>query len=1065
MSYYERVRRFGSCGDDRVEAERRQLVILFADVVGFTAFSERFGEEAAFGLMQNLSQFVERVVQVEGARIQNILGDGVMVAFGAPVAYEDAPLRACRAALSILANLTAAWVEIEAKYGVRPEVRIGINAGSAVFGRLQAGGEIGLTVLGDTVNVAARIESLAAPGTVLMSESAYRLVEGLVDATFVGEHSIKGRAASEKVYRLSAIRASATRFDASLSRGLTAFVGRDRELDALEQSFAAIGATVQVVDIVGEAGIGKTRLLHEFRAHAAQVPAWMMTVSCTSDGQETPFRAFIDLVRGAFHIALGDDATTIKSKLNEGLRSLRLDSDQNLGLLLNLIGHEPPRGALSGLDGVLIGLRTRELLRLIVQARAGLEPLILLFEDIHWVDSASEALLASLVAIEEPMRLLILHTRRPTYTPPWANRANVTRLALNPLSVRETFRIAEARLGVDKLPEALGVLIADKAEGNALFAEEIVNFLVGRGVVKHDAAGVTFDAAAVSAALPQSIQSILASRVDQMPPEARSLLQTAAVIGRRFDPHVVLALAEASNREGASFSALEAADLIYRDELSGDYLFKHILVREAIYNRLLSGPRAATHLKVAEELERRSGNSLIEKAESLAYHFAAGEDSPKAFSYLAMAARKSLNVYAIPEAEGYFRKALAIFEQDPSCADPLLAARVVVGLLETLMLKGDYRDAGAVAAKFMPVVKQAGETPELVSAYYYQTLSLVQRYELRTAHALMTEALGAAERIGDGRARAYARAGLLHCRTRLGLDSLEEAERRKAELMEDCVKFGDNFLRNSAYFFVAWDYLYRGLIKDAREIAIRLAASGEASGDPRAIGFANWILGWINAIGGSPEAALAYADECLRVAIAPFDRLQGEIIRAVAAIFSGRPREGLAQIEALNAEFIRLGALNSVFEGPRGVALIETGRISEGIRLFEQMVAAREAAGDLSAAAFARILLAEVYIEILSGDRRAQTSVILRNLPTLAVARLRGARRASALLETAASHKQFSDGSAAIARIDFGRGQLFAMRGKRAQARSCFERARGVADAHGLDALRQRSELALARLA
>lgn len=389
----------------------------------------------------------------------------------------------------------------------------------------------------------------------------------------------------------------------------------------------------------------------------------------------------------------------------------------------------------------------------------------------------------------------------------------------------------------------------------------------------------------------------------------------------------------------------------------------------------------------------------------------------------------------------------------------------MVGLLETLMLKGDYRDAGAVAAKFMPVVKQAGETPELVTAYYYQTLSLVQRFELRAAHTLMSEASEVAERIGDRRARAYARAGLLHCTTRLGLDTLEQAERKKAELIEACQTLDDNFLRNSVYFFVTWDYFYRGLVTDARAIAVRLIASGKSSGDPRAIGFANWILGWINAITGSPEAALVYADECLRLAIAPFDRLQGEVIRAVAAIFSGRPHEGLAQIEALNAEFLRLGALYNVLEGPRGVALIQTGRISEGIRLIERTIAAREAAGDQSLAAFTRILLAEVYIEILSGGGKASAATVLRNLPALAVARLRGARRASALLERAASHRQLSDRGAAGARIDFGRGRLFAMRGKRAQARTCFERARDIADAQGLDLLRGRSQDALAKLA
>jgi class 3 adenylate cyclase/tetratricopeptide (TPR) repeat protein len=1048
-----------------LEAERRQVVILFADMVGFTAFSERLGEEAAFGLIQRLSQIVERVVEVEGARIHNIAGDGVVVAFGAPVAFEDAPLRACRAALLILETLRASGTDIEVKYGIRPEMRIGINVGPAVVGQLLPGGDTGLSVLGDTVNVAARLQSLSEPGTVLLSEAAYRLVDGLVEATFAGEHPLKGRSTPERVYRLEAIRGKASRFDASLNRGLTAFVGRDQELDALERSFEAVSSGVQIVDIVGEPGIGKTRLLHEFRTHAARRRAWMLAGLCAPDGQQTPFSVFIDIVRSDFRVALGDEAGTVKSKLDEGLRAFALSSEQNLGLLLNLLGREPPRGALSGLDGVLIGLRTRDLLVRILQTRSRLAPLILLLEDIHWLDSASEALLGSLVAIDETLPLLILHTRRPAYVPPWTGSARVTRLALDPLSARETSRLAQARLGVDELPEALGAFIAAKAEGNALFAEEIASFLLEQGVVTRNAAGVAFDPLAVTSSLPHSIQSILASRVDLLPRDARALLQTASVIGRRFDPDLVQALTDGRSRQGSSFAAMEAQDLIRREERTGDYVFKHGLVRDAIYDGLLSSQRAALHMKVAEELEGRSSNSIFESAETLAHHFAAADHAPKAIRYLALAASKSLNVYGITEAEGYFRKALATFEKNPTCAEPIAAARVVVGLLETQMLKGDYRDAGAIARKFLPVVKQPGETPELVTAYYYQTLSLVQNYELRAAHALMTEALAVADRLDDGRAKAFARAGLLHCRTRLGLDTFEEAETRKAELFDDCARLGDNFLRNSVYFFASWDYLTRGLVKEARDVAIRLIASGNASEDPRAIGFANWILGWINILGGAPEAALSNADECLRVAIAPFDRLQAQIIIAFAHVLSGRAYDGLVQIETLNREFQRLGALNSIFDAPRGVALIELGRISEGFAVLERTIAAREAAGDATSAAFGRLLLAEVYIQIVAGGRKATAAVIVKNLRTIVVAKLFGARRARALLGEAASHKQFVKGSAALARIDFNRGQLCEMSGNRAGAREYFERARTAADAHGLHALRQRSELAMRRVA
>ena len=271
------------------------------------------------------------------------------------------------------------------------------------------------------------------------------------------------------------------------------------------------------------------------------------------------------------------------------------------------------------------------------------------------------------------------------------------------------------------------------------------------------------------------------------------------------------------------------------------------------------------------------------------------------------------------------------------------------------------------------------------------------------------------------------------------------------------------------YFFVTWDYIYRGLVKDARAIAIRLIASGESSGDPRAIGFANWILGWINVISGSPEAALVYADECLRLAIAPFDRLQGEVIEPSPRSSPAARVRDWPRSRRSTPNFERLGALYNVLEGPRGVALIETGRISEGIRLIERTIAAREAAGDRSLAAFTRILLAEVYIEILSGGGKASAATVLRNLPALAARPAPGRAPGQRASGEGGVAPQLSDRGAAGARIDFGRGRLFAMRGKPAQARACFERARDIADEQGLDlcggAARTRSRSSLRKTA
>ena len=556
----------------------------------------------------------------------------------------------------------------------------------------------------------------------------------MVEASSFGEHPIKGKSDPLRAYRLDALREGATRFDAKVQRGLTTYVGRDRELEKLERGFNAIGPGIQVFDIVGEPGIGKSRLVHEFIGQIVKERVWVLMGNCTPDGQQTPFGAFIEIVRGAFRLSPSDVEAVVARKLHEGLDGLGLTSTESLGLLLNLLGLKAAEGSLEGLDGLLIGLRTRDLLGQLLQAHCRLTPLIMLFEDLQWLDSASEDLLAKVIGIEEPLQLLILHTRRPEYSPPWAARPRVTHLPLEPLSARETARIAQARIGVDQLPEPLAERIAARAEGNALFAEEIASFLVERDIVRRSATGLDYDSAAVAAALPESVQSLLASRVDGLAPADRNLLQAAAVIGRRFDPDLVAVVGGASGSAERSFAAMEALDLIYRADGSDDYVFKHALVRDALYNGLLSAPRSALHLKVAEELERRAGNRLTEIAETLAHHYAATTRGDKAFPYLSTAGDKSLDVYAILEAEQYFRQALTVFEAQKTCSDRPSVAHVVVRLLETLNIKSEFRQVEEAVRKFMPFVNEGGETPELVIGRCLQVSSLLRTLDIRGAH-------------------------------------------------------------------------------------------------------------------------------------------------------------------------------------------------------------------------------------------------------------------------------------------------------------------------------------------
>jgi tetratricopeptide (TPR) repeat protein len=939
--------------------------------------------------MRSLSKLMDDAVREQGGVVQGFTGDGIMAVFGAPTAFEDAPLRACRAALLILQRLKSAGSDLEAQHGVRPQLRIGINTGPAVVGSVQSGTDAGVTVLGDTVNVAARFQALAEAGSVCMTESTYRLVQGMVEAGFAGEHQVKGKSESQKAYRLEAIRHGAARFDAALSRGLTAYVGRDRELETLERRLAETRSGIQVIDIAGEPGIGKSRLLHEF----------ILLGGCSPEDRQTPFLPFIELVRGSFRVAAGEDQAAVARKLDDGLKVLGLGSAQNLGLLLNLLGLNTPEGSLQSLDGVLIGFRTRDLLRRLLRARCQMSRGIIAIEDLHWIDSASEELLGEIVTSTESLPLMIVHTRRPEYRPPWSEQPNVSHVPLEPLSAGETARIVEARFGGDNLPEELRRLVAAKAEGNALFAEELVSFLLERGFVRRESGRIFFDAATVASALPASVQSLLTARVDRLASADRALLQAAAVIGRRFDPDLLAVVTGASGDIDLSLAAMQALDLVHRENKTGDYIFKHSLVRDAVYSSLLSTARLMLHLKIADEIERRSANRLPEVAETLAYHYASTARTDKAFLYLAMAAKKCLDIHSLDEADGYARQALDLLESNPICANDLAVADVMANHIHILYEKSAFLEIKRVAQRYMPQLEAMGDTAQLVFAMYFHALGLAGCNEFSACEALSRRALEVAERLGDLKAKTYAMNGILHASVFLAQDSLENMERMGAECIALSRRLGDNSALNYAYWNVALNYAFRGLMREAREWTLKLLDDGRERDDRRALSIAHSILAMIELFIGNYHEAARHSEECLRTAVTPFERRMGAITKASAEIFLGDVEGSLVRLlEAISIasqtgwrQMVAFGTLAA------GIAHVLAGRIDRGIRLLENAISAYDARGEILYATVYKFSLAEIYLEMLTSRARPPISAIVKNLGMIFRVKFSGVRRTEAL--------------------------------------------------------------------
>lgn len=962
-----------------MEAERRQITVLFTDVVGFTTFSERAGEEAAFALMGSLWPLMDDAVLEQGGVVQGRTGDGIMAVFGAPVAFEDAPLHACRAALSILQRLRTAGSDLDAKYGTRPQIRIGINTGLAVIGKVQGGADA--VVTGDTVNVASRLQTLATPDSVFMSEATYCLLKGRVEATFAGEQQIKGKSKPQKVYRLDAIRHGATRFEAAVLRGLGTFVGRESALDVLERGLTEARSDLCVVDIVAEPGMGKSRLLHEFRQRSGKDRPFVLKGSCSSETQQTPFFPFIEVVRGCFRISAGEAESDVAQKLEMGLKALSLHSVRNLGLLLHLIGLRVPDGALTGLDGVLIGLRTRELLQQFLEARCLVSPMVMIIEDLHWIDSGSEELLAKIISGTRKLRLLLLHTRRPEYAPTWLDRTFIIKLPLAPLSRSEIRSLVQTRLATDDLPERLARQLVDKAEGNPLFAEEIVSFLTERGMLRVSGGTLEFDLDAVGAALPASVQGLLSERVDRLAPKDRALLQAASVIGRHFDPEL-LAVVTGETDVNVRLAAIHTLDLVRLDGKSGGYAFKHALVRDALYQSLLTDPRKALHLKIGEEIERRRGNRLGEVAEVLAHHYSQTDRADKAFVYLSMAGSKSLSVYSLDEAVTHLSAALALLDNNVDSASDDQVADFLVPYAN---LNAQIENTIRVLRRHLARVDRLGDDPRAILIRHQYVFALIWSARYREAVSMQAETSPIASRLGDTRSKAYSLAGEIHVSTMIAPKPLAEFEILKNDAIKAASDTSDFYIQNSIRFIVGWEEFHRGRITHARDSARELMQVGRTLGDPRSTGLGLALLTYIAMVSDSYAEALEYSEQALAGAVTPFDRNTARIGKGCALVLLRQTEKGAKILDEERRRDIADGGVYALVasDGIIGVCRVLQGSIREGIRLLEEAILKREREGYRDASDWYRFFLTEVYLQIVGGNEKQPFLSMMKNLPIL----------------------------------------------------------------------------------
>ena len=630
--------------------------------------ADRDPEEAREILDPVLERMMEAVHHYEGT-VNQVMGNGIMALFGAPLAHEDHAVRACYAALRMQETVQEYAAEILRSRGEQVRIRVGLNSGDVVVRAIGSDLHMDYTAVGQTTHLAARLEQQANPSTVLLSRATVKLVEDYVDVEVLGAVPIKGLTVPVEVYKLVGTSSVRSRLQAMTARGLTQFVGRAPEMEQLERAMERAGAGHgQVLAVVGEAGVGKSRLYWEF-THSSRTQGWRVLESrSVSYGKATSYLPVIDLLKGYFQIEVHDEPRQACEKVTA--RLLRFDEGlrRTVPAFLSLLDLPVEDASWQTFDPSQRRQRTLDAVKRILLQESQAQPLVVIFEDLHWIDAETQAVLDNLVESLPTARLLLLVNYRPEYNHGWAAKSYYAQLRIDPLPNESAEKLLHALLGSDTDLEPLMHLLIERSDGNPFFLEESVRDLVETGALLGDRGAHRLAMSRENIQVPATVQATIAARLDRLPPEEKRLLQSAAVVGKAVPFALLQAISELPEAElPRALSHLRAAEFLYETVLFPDleYTFKHAITHEVAYGSALHERRRALHARLVGTIEQLYADRLAEHVERLAHHAARGEMWQSAARYLREAGIKAYARSASRQSIRFFEEALVAVERLP----------------------------------------------------------------------------------------------------------------------------------------------------------------------------------------------------------------------------------------------------------------------------------------------------------------------------------------------------------------------------------------------------------------
>jgi len=850
-----------------LEGERKQATVLFADIKGtMELIAERDPEEAGPLLAPVLELMVEAVRRYEGT-VNQVMSDGIMALFGAPLALEDHALRACHAALSMRDAVRRYADTLREERGVLVQMRAGISSGEVVVRSIGNDLHMDYTAVGQTTHLAARMEQLAPPDGIRITADTLALAQGYVTVATLGLVPVKGLSAPVEVYELTGAVGVHDRFRVSARRGLSPFVGRARELGRLVRALAeAADGRGQLVAVAGEPGVGKSRLFHEL-AHSQDTRGWrIVQAGCVSYGTATPYLPITDLLKGYFEIDERDARQEVREKVTGTLRALGEAPRSAITALLSLLDVDVEDGEWEALDPPERRRRTHEAVVHTLLSESHRTPLCVVLEDLHWADAETRAVVDQLARRVSDARVLVLVNHRPEYRREWGSPAPDPSGRLEPLGDESAAELLDALLGADPTLDALKPVLIARTDGNPFFMEETVRTLVETGLLAGAAGAYRLEGALGNLQVPATVRAVVAARIDRLAPEDKSLLEEASVIGSEVPRTLLGRIADAPEQDlRERIGRLVAGEFLYEAKRFPDpvYAFTHAITHDVAYASLLGDRRRGLHGRIAEAIEGLAPERPGENVEWLAHHSLRGELWAKAESYLRQAAARAIGRGALVEAATCLEHAVDALEHLPRDARAVEEAiDLRLGLRNALFALGQHERVLTHLRTAERLATEIGDAPRLARAERYLSTHFVAAGDYGRAMDYGRRAVQNAASSGDVLLEREARLGL-------ALVHYPRGECRLAcdELGDLAADLGDESPRPHLYGIMLFSVTTLGFL--APPLAERgrfdeaLAAAAEAlrrarAHEPRySLPFAAWSSGYASLRRGDLGAATA----------------------------------------------------------------------------------------------------------------------------------------------------------------------------------------------------------------